>query len=323
MSYITSSLCPLLSSLFFAGICRDERDKRESPVRLNASKASPAPTPNRGMFGRLSLIPKPHPEKAEERQQWQDVDEDEALAMGFSLESLIQTRRWRTVLARLTAHPIEAEGELELTTRGGFAATSGMTPLHYACERKPPVEVVEELIAAHPAAVTTRAMPGGALPLHISCTWYGSPDVVRALLSADQTASAVTDELGNLALHCACFSGAHEQVVSALLDANGGKAVLARNHQGSRPIDICRRLRHDNRRAVMALLTMKKEEILAKHQRNSSSGTWTESASLAAELNDQSERSRSGNGFREGDDLQEQGAIGIEVQYEDENLVWI
>jgi len=259
-----------------------------------------------------------------------EAAEDESLALGFSLETLIQNRRWKTVLSRLASHPLEAEKDLEVVTRGGFTASSGFTPLHYACERQPPVEVVQALIELHPAAVTTRCMPGGALPLHVACTWYGNAEIVHALVSADQTSATVPDELGNLALHSACYSGADAQVVERLLQAHG-KAVLTRNHQGSRPMDICKRLRHENRRAVMALLTLQKEEILARHRRTeSSSGTWSETASLAAELNERSERSsKADNGFREADDLQEDHhGVGVEVSYNDTNegnrdLLWI
>jgi hypothetical protein len=72
--------------------------------------------------------------------------------------------------------------------------------------------------------------------------------------------------LGNLALHSACFSGADVQVIQALVQT-AQKAVGARNHQGSLPIDICQRLRHDNRSEVMSVLKR--------------SGTWSELAKEA------------------------------------------
>jgi len=90
---------------------------------------------------------------------------------------------------------------------------------------------------------------------------------------ADRTACKIQDELGNLPLHCACFSGTVTPVVEALLRAYP-KAVLSRNNQGSLPEDITKRLRHANRRPVIALLDLCKEELLAKkkdkHQRSRS-----------------------------------------------------
>jgi len=209
----------------------------------------------------------------------------ESKESNLSLAELIKKFKWEGVLMRLEVNPLEAEEELEVMTRGGFMASSGFTPLHYACERNPPLEVVQGLIGVYPVAVLTRMMPGGCLPLHLACTWGSSPEVVMALLSADQGSAKITDELGNVALHSACFSGAALQVVEAVLEADGN-AVLSRNHQGSRPIDICKRLRHEDRRRVMAKLTYKKESVLKNHRRGRSSGTLSEVASQAAEMNE-------------------------------------
>lgn len=136
--------------------------------------------------------------------------------------------------------------------------------------------MVEALIAACPSAVAKRAMPGGALPIHVACTWHAPVSVVNILLSADRSSCKVQDELGNLALHSAAFSGTSTAVVERLLRAYP-KATLARNHQGSLPEEISKRLRHENRKTVIALLHMSKEEVLNKrneknHRRHASDG---------------------------------------------------
>jgi ankyrin repeat protein len=169
-------------------------------------------------------------------------------------------------------------------TRGGFKSDTGMSPLHYACERRPTREVIEKLIEVYPMAVMTRTMPGGFLPLHIACTWYATLDCIQALLAADGSSRLIIDELGNIPLHTACFSGAPVEVIRNLL-LGYPDTVLARNHQGSRPIDIVKRLRHENRRSVMAVLSQQREEIRSQHQRQSSSGAYGDMARYAAELN--------------------------------------
>ncbi len=175
------------------------------------------------------------------------------------------------MLARLECNASEASEELPVTTRGGFVASAGFTPLHYACERRPPIEVVQAFIEASPEALTRKLMPGGCLPLHIACTWHASSVVVSALLSAEPAAAGVPDELGNIPLHSACFSGALAPIVDALL-RSFPKGVLARNNQGSLPIDICKRLRHENRKSIMALLSTRKDEVvLSSHQRTRAS----------------------------------------------------
>ena len=256
-----------------------------------------------------------------------------------NLPTLIKNLKWKSVISRLEMNPDEASEELVgVMTRGGFLASSCMTPLHYACERKPPVEVVQALIEANPEAVTKRMMPGGCLPLHIACTWHSSPEVVSALLSAGPTTVKVVDELGNRPLHSACFSGAAFPVVQDLL-ATYPKAVLSRNNQGSQPIDICRRLKHANRRAVMAALLEKKEYIIAKqkHRSSTSSGSMGNLAQTAANMNNDqfgnpSAHSASALGYNHpvgmsSSNEEEMPGVGVEVTYQDQGkshtLLWI
>jgi len=191
------------------------------------------------------------------------------------LPTLIRNQNWDGVLAKLEMNPLDADQDLQVATRGGFTSITGFSALHYACERRPPIEVVNALIAACPVAVSKRAMPGGALPLHIACTWYAPVAVVSALVTADRAACKTPDELGNLPLHSACFSGTGTAVVESLLRSYP-KATLMRNNQGSLPEEISKRLRHENRRAVIAILELCKEDILAKrqgkHRKNRSEG---------------------------------------------------
>lgn len=189
----------------------------------------------------------------------------EVLHPSVDLPTLIKGQNWEMVLMRLETNPLDAEEELKIVTRGGFTSTSGFTPLHYACERRPPAEVVEALVAACPGAVTKRSMPGGALPLHIACTWDAPVSSITTLLAADRTTCKIPDELGNLPIHSASFSGTGAHVFESLLHAYP-KASLARNNQGSLPEEIIKRLRHNNRGSVLALLDICKEEVIAKRQ---------------------------------------------------------
>ena len=199
------------------------------------------------------------------------------------LPTLIKHQDWHSVLAKLEMSPSDAGQDLQVTTRGGFTSMTGFTALHYACERRPPTEVVEALIAAYPSALSKRAMPGGALPLHVACTWYASVDAVCALVAADRVACKTPDELGNLPLHSACFSGTAAPVIENLLRLYP-KAVLIRNNQGSLPEEISKRLRHENRRVVISILELSREEVLAKrqgkHRKNRSEG-YIDSAAIS------------------------------------------
>lgn len=184
----------------------------------------------------------------------------------MDLAGLIRNQNWDAVLERLDVNPEEAEVDLAVMTRGGFTATVGFTPLHYACERRPPIAVIEALVSACPRAIATRAMPGGALPLHIACTWFAPIGVINALIIADRNGCKTQDELGNYPLHSACFSGTSTEVFDTLLRTYP-KAVLTRNHQGSLAEEITKRLRHDDRKQILMLLSVCKEQVLAKREK--------------------------------------------------------
>jgi len=201
----------------------------------------------------------------------------------LGLSTLIKNQNWSAILVRVEENPHEAGENVAAMTRGGFIATGGLTPLHYALERRPPIEVVEALIAAWPESVSTRLQPGGALPLHIACTWHAAENVIAAVCRAEPAACRIPDDLGNIPLHCATFSGAQSSVVELLL-GTFPKAVMARNHQGSLPGDIVKRLRHDNRKSVMMVLNASKEENSFNHERNRSSGSYGAVAQRAMEL---------------------------------------
>ena len=251
--------------------------------------------------------------------------ESEPLSKTQDLATLIKNQNWEAVIDRLDYNPNESTEHLHVTTRGGFIATKGFTPLAYAVERRPPVEVVQALIEASPESVGIKVHPGGALPLHIACTWHASPSVVNALLEAEPAACRVPDELGNVPLHAAAFSGATAPVVDALLRTYP-KAALIRNHQGSLPSDICKRLRHENRKLILSLLNSFKEEIITQeHRRSQSSGSQGRMASRAVELNDLEGTPRSRQQLDSQvaeDELQD---VGVEVSFEgtEGGMLWI
>jgi hypothetical protein len=158
--------------------------------------------------------------------------------------------------------------------------------------------------------------------LHIACTWYAPASAISALLVADKTACKVPDELGNAPLHSACFSGTSTAVVESILRAYP-KSVLGRNHQGSLPEDICKRLRHDNRRPVLGILKLCRDEMIlkkkAKHAQRHSSGSLQELANQAIAINQ-----RDGPPMSPEDHVYGEDPAGVEVSYgaANKDLVW-
>lgn len=175
-----------------------------------------------------------------------------ALAESTNLSILItREKNWPAATIRCQHSPHEAREILEVKVRGAY--TAKITPLHYACEQNPSLELIRALVNADPSALRRRQEPGGQLPLHAACTWGASIDVIKLLLSACPDSAEACDFLSNLPLHCACYSGADTPVAKALLSLYP-QSVWPRNHQGSSALDIARRLGHPNRKEIVGLL---------------------------------------------------------------------
>ena len=185
-----------------------------------------------------------------------------ALAESTDLSLLItKDKHWKAAALRCKTHPHEACEAMEVKVRGAY--TAKITPLHYACENKPSVEIIRTLIEANPAALERRKEPGGQLPLHAACTWGADADVIQTLIEANPSCCEMKDFLSNLPLHCACYSGAETVVISTLLRVYP-QGVWPRNHQGSSAIDIVRRLGHQNRKEVLRLLERTQKKLLER-----------------------------------------------------------
>eukprot|EP00804_Cyclotella_cryptica_P027407 CCRYP_008829-RD/>CCRYP_008829-RD protein AED:0.09 eAED:0.09 QI:2581/1/1/1/0.57/0.5/8/904/1000 len=202
-----------------------------------------------------------------------------ALAESINLSVLItKEKHWDAAAIRCLRHPHEAREALEVKVRGAY--TAKITPLHYACEQNPTVEVIRALVSADPSALRRRQEPGGQLPLHAACTWGASVDVIRVLLSACPDSAEACDFLSNLPLHCACYSGSETLVVKALLKIYP-QSVWPRNHQGSSALDIARRLGHPNRKEVVGLLEGTMNQLLTSKLAQGDWSTSTEALESA------------------------------------------
>ena len=181
-----------------------------------------------------------------------------AVAAKTDLVTLIRSHSYQSIPHRLCLYPKEASQPLHTAVRGGYPAK--VTPLYLACEYNPTVDVVKLFIDTFKDGCGVKNVLGGQLPLHGACTWNASSSVISLLLEAYPAAAQQRDDLGNLPLHCACFSGASEDIVEALLKAYP-LGVSVTNGQGSAPSHIVRRLRHQNRSAILRVLGSYEEKM--------------------------------------------------------------
>jgi ankyrin repeat protein len=98
----------------------------------------------------------------------------------------------------------------------------GSTPLHIACQRNPPLEIIQALLVACPQAATDKDILGNT-PLHVAASNpETNPAIVRALLQVycPIAISIIKNKEGLTALHMACrHAPSNERVIGLLIDA--------------------------------------------------------------------------------------------------------
>ena len=173
----------------------------------------------------------------------QTPNQAKELAYKTELTDLINYEQWSSVSLRIEMYPYEASEWINVTSRSGRLAR--LLPLHYACERTPPIEAIKALVKASPQSIMTPSTPALQLPLHLACTWHAPTDVICFLISANNESAVLRDEYGNLPIHSACYSGTSLDVISKLMEANP-RGALTKNDLDRNCLDITRSIKHDN-----------------------------------------------------------------------------
>ena len=175
------------------------------------------------------------------------------------LHDAIDRKDWPAVLARLATHA----GEAAIAVTVG-----GWLPLYRAAFNFAPLEVMQALLGAHPAAVSTPSA-GGTLPLHHAAFRGEHADVVELLLRAYPEAAYSTNINGNLPLNYATLTSppASLEIVVALLAAYP-EAALVRTNYGDRPdLSLSRYPAHRIRAALAAASSARRTPaLLAWHR---------------------------------------------------------
>jgi len=113
----------------------------------------------------------------------------------IELYRLVLNRDWDRALRRVGEYPEDAQ----------FLDDFGLSPLHRACFRDAPVELISALIRAFPEATHLRdqCQFSGLTPLHAACH-YCSAAVVRCLLKSYPSAIHMISTKGYTPLQCTC-----------------------------------------------------------------------------------------------------------------------
>ncbi len=134
-------------------------------------------------------------------------------------------------------------------------------PLHSACARQPPVDIVIGLLTVYPEASSIMD-DNGMYPLHYACANQASAEVIGLLLLHHAPANLIRVDMGgSLPIHlCSQWGVSSPDVVDLLLEKNRSLA-LARDNEGLTPVEIALQSDdYDFREEVIEILQMYYEE---------------------------------------------------------------
>lgn len=150
------------------------------------------------------------------------VEEDDIVSTTYQarpiLHVLIGKKKWQDARNRIESNPEECRVWVitEFGGKGSIRPWWKRLPVHVACERNAPVDIVKALIDSYPESIFMKD-ENGKVPLIHACYRSASIEVVKLLLSRGQEAASLPDLNRRLALHWACEYDAASNVVSALL----------------------------------------------------------------------------------------------------------
>jgi len=215
----------------------------------------------------------------------------------IQLHNLIERREWSKVLLRIRERPEDSTVWYSLThstnaqhTQNGEDLTVPyFLPIHRACRRDPPIEVIYALLQACPDGIGCRDSDG-MLPMHWAAstrassnnnqhnhsnngttatpaiTITSSVDLVKYLLKGFPGSVGIKDKYGRLPLHLACEHGAAEEVIEILLEADPN-SFHVKDKKGRTPLDFAKERDYS---VVQSVQSFHNKNAAAYHNNNNS-----------------------------------------------------
>jgi len=135
----------------------------------------------------------------------------------ITLGSLIKMRKLTQIIERVRVYPKETYVQIKTNFKCGTIVTQ-ILPIHRACARNTPLDVILALLAADPE--TAKKKDGaGRLPLHYAIRYGAGFKIIHALISVYPESVRLPTIDGSLPIHLACAYGDSETMplVSSLL----------------------------------------------------------------------------------------------------------
>jgi len=151
-----------------------------------------------------------------------DIEKDQT-ARSNDVFKLIQSQKWSELLDFLN-HFVDAASEWVTENNSDDTVRWRSLPIHLACEKQPPVDVLFNLVSLYPDGIGQKNY-GGDLPIHIACREGASKEVINFMIVHDPFEStSQRDCEGRLPLHLAARDGTDIKVIEGLLEINAKAA---------------------------------------------------------------------------------------------------
>jgi len=149
-------------------------------------------------------------------------------ASRINLCNLIYSKEWDNVVAACESDAYQAK----------LVDRTGDLPLHEACQKAAPFEVIKNLVSAFPEGVKTKGFCG-RLPIHYASYNKPSLHVIKLLLENYPDGASMLDSDGRLPIHLAVVRNAPKAAIKELIDAYP-KSLQIPNKFGNTPRMLAR-----------------------------------------------------------------------------------
>jgi len=184
------------------------------------------------------------------RPQQREVDYDRNIT---ALYESITDCDWDTAIAAASSNPIDAETWVVRRYEDSNEIMWRFLPIHSACARQPPSQVISALLKAYPNGAA-QVDDQGMYPLHYACGNQASRDVIRLLIVAFPGAAKITDPRGMLPIHyLACWGPSSVGVIDMILVAHRDVAKVA-DADGNTPMQLALEGEYPEKDAVVIAL---------------------------------------------------------------------
>jgi hypothetical protein len=160
---------------------------------------------------------------------------------------------WDTAIRSCISSPVEAETWVVRRYEGSNDIMWRFLPIHSACARQPPANVIASLLEAYPDGAG-KVDDQGMYPLHYACGNQASREVIRALLVAFPAAAKMTDPRGMLPIHyLACWGPSTVSIIDMVLVAHRDVSHV-KDADGNTPLKLALEGEYEERDQVVVAL---------------------------------------------------------------------